>query len=87
MLCMIVDCIKTDINAFTFVNCRHVIYAPSAQDSYSGINFPGLTDLLFQIEGAADAADRWEKVRQHLAVLQFVVDSAASTLKPVSEFN
>ena len=66
---------------------RHVVYAPSSRDAYSASAFPGLTDLLFQIEGAADATDRWEKFRKHLAVLQFIIDSAASTLKPVTEFN
>ena len=66
---------------------RHLVYAPSALDTYAGTAFPGIVDLLFQIEGAADAADRWEQLRQHLAVLEFTVGSAASTLKPVVQFN
>ena len=66
---------------------RHLISAPSKFNSYAGSAFPGLGNLLFDIENVADQAERWEEVRRHLATLIFTIRSAASTLAPVDAFN
>ena len=65
---------------------RHVIYAPSMFDAYSGAMFPGLTDLMYEIDKQADPAARWEMVKKHYATIVFCVGKAAATLKPVADF-
>ncbi|XP_064600479.1 N-acetylated-alpha-linked acidic dipeptidase 2-like [Liolophura sinensis] len=65
---------------------RHVVFAPSAVDSYAGTGFPGLIDTLFEIETARDQAKRWEVVKKQLSVVIFTVLSAASTLRDVTAF-
>ena len=68
---------------------RHILFAPSAFDSYAGVTFPGLVDLMWEIEDrdVNDQSHQWELVRQHLAAVIYSVDSATSSLKPVTEFN
>lgn len=68
------------------INYRHVLFAPSQHDAYAGATFPGLVDLMFDIEGAPDAMERWEGVKRHLAALIFCVKSAATVLAPVTQF-
>ena len=72
-----------------WLHFRHVISAPSKHDSYSGSAFPGLGNLLFDIQdlAGAEADARWEEVKRHLATIIFTVQSAASVLKPVTQFN
>lgn len=57
---------------------RHVIFAPSSADSYSGSAFPGLTDALYQI---GDDQERWEIFKRHLATVTFILQGAAQNLQ------
>ncbi|CAH1792640.1 unnamed protein product [Owenia fusiformis] len=61
---------------------RHVVYAPSVRDSYTGAGFPGLTDALYDIDSLAgdESTERWIEVEQQLAVTAFTIQSAATTL-------
>ena len=64
-------------------SARHLISSPSLRDSYSASAFPGLDNLLFDIEDLAEdeAAARWEQVEQvkhQLAAVIFSIQSAAS---------
>ncbi|XP_067685762.1 N-acetylated-alpha-linked acidic dipeptidase 2-like [Haliotis asinina] len=65
---------------------RHVLFAPSSVNSYAGSSFPGLTDLLFEIDKSADPAKQWERVKQHFSVILFTIQSAASTLRDPAHF-
>ena len=67
---------------------RHVVFAPSSLDLYSGSSFPGLTDSLFQIERASgeEADERWRKVRQQLSTVTYFVHAAAKFLRDFSDF-
>ena len=65
---------------------RHILFADSMIDNYSGSSFPGLTDNLFEIETATDKEERWKIVHKHYSVIIFTIQSAASTLKDVTDF-
>ncbi|KAL5009287.1 hypothetical protein ScPMuIL_014868 [Solemya velum] len=61
---------------------RHVIQTSSV---FSGDSFPGLVDTIANAE-TDDTEDRWEVVKQHLSVVTFTIQSAASTLRDVTDF-
>ncbi|XP_071103216.1 N-acetylated-alpha-linked acidic dipeptidase 2-like [Haliotis cracherodii] len=65
-------------------NYRHILFAPSSKDSYSGASFPGLIDLLFDIKDSD--TNQWENVKQHFSVIFFTIQSATSTLRDVIHF-
>ncbi|XP_035681872.1 putative N-acetylated-alpha-linked acidic dipeptidase [Branchiostoma floridae] len=60
---------------------RHVVYAPSAHNSYAGQAFPGLADAMFDIENAANQTQRWEEVKKQLAIITYTVQSAATAIE------
>ncbi|XP_022097951.1 N-acetylated-alpha-linked acidic dipeptidase 2-like [Acanthaster planci] len=62
---------------------RHIAFAPSSKDSYYGDAFPGIVDLMFDIDNAVDSAKQWDLVRQHMSVVAFTLQSVASTLTSV----
>ncbi|XP_063958983.1 N-acetylated-alpha-linked acidic dipeptidase 2-like [Lytechinus pictus] len=63
---------------------RHVVFAPSSKDAYKGDAFPGIVDLMFDINNPdGDVSKDWEALKQHMSVVAFVLQSAASTLKDV----
>lgn len=69
---------------------RHVLFAPSAHDSYASSAFPGLVDSLFRIEtvedDAAEKAERWDEVKKQLSIVSFFVNSAAASLSSPTKF-
>ncbi|KAH3853003.1 N-acetylated-alpha-linked acidic dipeptidase 2-like [Dreissena polymorpha] len=65
---------------------RHILFAESVLDSYVGSSFPGLSDALVEIRQGRNVTQQWEIVRQHYSVILFVIQSAASTLKNVTDF-
>ncbi|XP_060067563.1 putative N-acetylated-alpha-linked acidic dipeptidase [Ylistrum balloti] len=67
---------------------RHILFAASSVNTYSGSSFPGLVDALFEIEKlpSADHARRWNVVKKHFSVIVFTVGSAQSTLREVTKF-
>ena len=74
-----------DHKKFIYIS-RHILFADSLIDNYSGSSFPGITDNLFEIETASDREERWKIVRKHFSVIIFTIQSAASTLKDVTDF-
>jgi len=65
-----------------------VVFAPSVYDSYAGSTFPGVVDGLFELQqlSGGDSEAAWRNVEQQLSVVTFLVDSAAASLAPPSEF-
>uniref|UniRef100_A0A0B7AYA9 Peptidase M28 domain-containing protein n=1 Tax=Arion vulgaris TaxID=1028688 RepID=A0A0B7AYA9_9EUPU len=63
---------------------KHLIFAENSNDAYAGSSFPGLIDLLFQIE--KDDKDQWEKVKQHFHVILNAIQTAGFTLREVTKF-
>lgn len=60
------------------------MFAPSSKDAYKGDAFPGIVDLMFDINNPeGDVSDDWEALKQHMSVVAFTLQSAASTLKDV----
>jgi hypothetical protein len=66
---------------------RHIIYAPSMFNAYAGASFPGLTDLMYQIDKQPNQAEQWERVKQHYATIIYCIDSATAVVRPVTTFN
>lgn len=62
---------------------RHVVFAPSSKDSYTGVAFPGIVDLMFDIENQPDPESQWKEVERYMSVVAFTLDSAATTLMEV----
>ncbi|XP_072031805.1 N-acetylated-alpha-linked acidic dipeptidase 2-like isoform X2 [Amphiura filiformis] len=60
---------------------RHVAFAPSSRDAYFGEAFPGIADLMFEIDKSPDPAAQWERVREHMSVIAFTIQSVATTIK------
>ena len=59
---------------------KHVVFAPSSQNTYASAAFPAVYDALFNIEQAADPTKAWENVKEQVATLTFFIYNAASTL-------
>ncbi|XP_059147924.1 putative N-acetylated-alpha-linked acidic dipeptidase [Physella acuta] len=62
---------------------KHLIFAENSNDAYAGSSFPGLVDLLFEVN---NSTERWDQVRQHFAVILQVIQSAGATLRDVTGF-
>ncbi len=64
---------------------RHLIYSPSQFNRYGTSVFPGLTDLLYEVELLTDqdAIDaKWKEIKRHLSDLMIAVKQAAAFLEP-----
>ncbi len=61
---------------------RHTIFAPAKFNKYGASAFPGLSDLLHEIETlrGEEATRRWKAVRQHLSTIMIKVREAANFL-------
>ena len=55
-------------------------------DTYSGSSFPGLADALTEIRQGHEVDYQWKVVKQHYSVILYTIQSAASTLKDVTDF-
>ena len=64
-----------------FSICRHVMFAPSAFDSYSDNSFPGIVDAMSEIEN--DGVDKWEQLKQQVSIATYTIQSAANTLSDI----
>lgn len=62
---------------------KHLIFAENSNDAYAGSSFPGLVDLLFEIE---KEPARWERVRQHFSVILHTIQSAGASLRDTTSF-
>ena len=71
--------------AFVF-HFRHILLAESSVDLYTGNSFPGLTDLLFDIEEVDDQEKRCKTVEKHYSVILFAIQSATAVLRDVTDF-
>lgn len=59
---------------------RHMIYAPSAHNSYASAVFPGLSDSLFEAkEGGKSGV--WTVVKRQLSIVTSTIHSAAQFLE------
>ncbi|KAF6039743.1 hypothetical protein EB796_001948 [Bugula neritina] len=57
---------------------RHVVFAPSATDSYASAAFPGISDALYKIAEDDEAA--WERVKVELSKSVYIIESATKTI-------
>ncbi|KAH9509171.1 hypothetical protein Btru_049276 [Bulinus truncatus] len=64
-------------------NKKHLIFAENSNDVYAPATFPGLRDLLFQIDLHPE---RLDAVRRHFSALLQTIQSAGATLRDVTSF-
>jgi len=64
---------------------RHLVYAPSTFDSYSGVNFPGIVDTMY-IARRDNTPDAWNAVANQLAALTYTIGAAGTSLHDVVNF-
>ena len=66
---------------------RHAIFAPAKFNKYGASAFPGISDLLHEVEKlrGEEKEKRWEEMRLHLSDLMIMVDNAADFLSPVDQ--
>ncbi|GFR95335.1 N-acetylated-alpha-linked acidic dipeptidase 2, partial [Elysia marginata] len=67
-------------------NKKHILFAENSNDAYAESTFPGLIDLLFKIDYAPDAVERWERVKRHFSAILHTIQSAGATLRDVASF-
>ncbi|XP_069165778.1 N-acetylated-alpha-linked acidic dipeptidase 2-like isoform X3 [Procambarus clarkii] len=62
---------------------RHAVFAPSQFDSYAASGFPGITDLLYNMETLTDTErqEREEQIKRHVSDLTIMMQRATSFLK------
>ena len=60
----------------------HIVFSISASDSYASDTFAGLVDLFTKVGNQTEVQDpiTWAKIHQHLSVIAFLIDEAASSL-------
>ena len=66
---------------------RNAIFAPGKFNSYAGAAFPGISDLLHEIDDLKDGAKsaRWKEIRRHVSDLMIMIQEAARFLNPVEQ--
>jgi hypothetical protein len=73
------------------IQYRHVISAPSLFNSYGGSAFPGVGDLLYNLEGLDPASSDHLKVvkqlRKHVSDLMIIIQRATEYLKPLPMYH
>ncbi|XP_070181932.1 putative N-acetylated-alpha-linked acidic dipeptidase [Littorina saxatilis] len=67
---------------------KHLLFAENANDVYAGSSFPGLIDLLFEIDerDETERQARWEEVRHQFSVIVNAIQAAGFTLRDVISF-
>uniref|UniRef100_A0AAZ3PUH0 Transferrin receptor-like dimerisation domain-containing protein n=1 Tax=Oncorhynchus tshawytscha TaxID=74940 RepID=A0AAZ3PUH0_ONCTS len=63
VLCNTLDVIASYL---LFPLFRHLIFTPSSHNKYTGESFPGIYDVLFDVEHAVNPKQAWEEVRRHI---------------------
>ena len=66
---------------------RNAIFAPGKFNSYEGGAFPGISDLLHEIDDLDDIpkAARWKEIRRHVSDLMIMIQEATRFLNPVEQ--
>ena len=66
---------------------RHAVFAPSKFNKYGASAFPGIGDLLHEIDRLPnkEREERWEQIKRHISDLMIMVKSAEEFLRPVHE--
>ena len=66
---------------------RNAIFAPGKFNSYGGAAFPGIGDLLHEIDDlkAEERSERWKEIKKHVSDLMIMIQEAARFLRPVEQ--
>jgi len=63
---------------------RHAIFSPAKFNSYGGAAFPGISDLLHEVDKLSEEEkkERFTELRRHLSDLMILFRQAAAWLEP-----
>lgn len=63
---------------------RNAIFSPSKFNLYGSQAFPGITDLLHEIEDLDEVSkkERFEQLKKHVSDLMIMIKEASGLLKP-----
>ena len=66
---------------------RNAIFAPGKFNLYGASAFPGISDLLHEIDDLEDDSKeaRWKEIQRHVSDLMIMIQEAARFLKPVEK--
>ena len=66
---------------------RNAIFAPAKFNQYAGSAFPGISDLLHEIDDLDDEAKsaQWKEIQRHVSDLMIMIQEAARFLNPVEQ--
>ena len=66
---------------------RNAIFAPAKFNGYASSAFPGISDLLHEIDDLDEESKsaRWKKIRRHLSDLMIMIQEAERFLRPVAQ--
>ncbi len=66
---------------------RHAIFAPAKFNKYGASAFPGLLDLLHEVDelNEDEKKERWERIKRHVSDLMIMIKSASDFLQPVDK--
>ena len=60
---------------------KHVVFAPGLHNTYGSASFPGVTDILFDVEKTGN----WAEVKKQISIVVTSILSAAELLAPISK--
>jgi hypothetical protein len=63
-----------------------MIFAPSLSNSYGGMQFPSITDAIYNLKKNETSLELKEKLKQELSIVTFAIQSASSILKKPYDF-
>ena len=63
------------------------MFAPAKFNKYGSSAFPGISDLIHEIEKlrGSEKEERWERIKKHVSDLMIIVRSATAYLQPVDQ--
>ena len=66
---------------------RNAVFAPGKYNMYGGGGFPGIPDLLYDIDRleSEERKTRWKTIKKHVSDLMILIQAATKFLKPLDE--
>lgn len=64
---------------------RNIVHS-SAESSFNGTSFPGITDALYKLQDSPGDPDLILELRHHFSVVVFTIQSAAYSLRNTTTF-
>ncbi|XP_070560931.1 putative N-acetylated-alpha-linked acidic dipeptidase [Ptychodera flava] len=60
---------------------KHVLFAPSSENAYEGVNLAGVVDSIMAAKASTDDENSWETVKRQLSLVTLSVQAATASLQ------